>query len=64
MDRVCIRRLTFAHFRFRIVDLVGQFFVLRVEVERLLPRIQGFSRFIQFRAGISDMFKHNRIGPG
>ena len=48
LPRIWIHRLAFTHFRLRIVDLLGELFVLRLKSERLLPRFQGLGYAIQF----------------
>src|SRR6266403_3375867 len=47
LPRIWIRRLALTHFRLRIIDLLGELFVLRVKCERLLPRFQGLGYAIQ-----------------
>ena len=64
MNGIRIRRLAFAHLGFRVVDLLTQGLVLRIKVQRLLPRIHRLGNFVHLREGVANVFKYNRIVAG
>src|SRR5260370_5794444 len=61
LDRICIRRLAFAHPGFRTVDLFGEAFVLRIKRQGLLPGLHRLRDLIQLCISVAKVLENNRV---